>query len=71
MRFSYIIFNRRNITFSKKLFLYDNDKLYPVTSVKDYLCNGHQYYLVETDNKNNGGQKTHLVKKSKSEISSK
>ena len=69
MRYSCILFNIKNITVAKKLYLYDNTHMLPVTTIKDYLCNGHQYYLVETLNK--GEKRTHLVKKTKSEIFSK
>nr|QFG74574.1 MAG: hypothetical protein [Megaviridae environmental sample] len=69
MRYRYSLLNRKNIIVAKKLFLYDNTHMLPVTTVKDYLCNGHQYYLVETLNK--GDKKTHLVKKTNSEIFSK
>ena len=69
MRVSLISFNRNNINVMKKLFLYDNNHMLPVISVKDYLCNGHKYYLVET--KDIKGKKTHLVKKCKNDITSK
>ena len=69
MRVSLNFFYRNKINVVKKLFLYDNNHMLPVTSVKDYLCNGHKYYLVETED--NKGQKTHLVKKNEKDITSK
>ena len=69
MRVSLNAFNRNNMNVMKKLFLYDNNHMLPVISVKDYLCNGHMYYLVET--KDGKGKKTHLVKKNQNDITSK